>query len=130
MAAAFTSYRPSRRGFGITVCVSCCVALAAGPALARSAPDLSEMDLRLSPSDVAAAHPPRLPGGPVAPRMHGQSVPEIVGEIDQVQRPETPNRLEAGAGPLGSLSADEGMLKELLENKTIPLFRVRMAPPF
>ena len=38
---------------------------------------------------------------------------------------------EGGSGSARqSWSSDEGVLKELLENKTIPLFRVRVAPPF
>ena len=109
---------------------ACVIAFAAVPALARSAADLSGLDLRLNPSDVAPTPPPLLSRGPVAPRTHGQSVPEIVGEVDQVKQAETPNRRAAGTGPLGDLTADEGLLKELLEDKTIPLFRVRMAPPF
>ena len=41
-----------------------------------------------------------------------------------------PNRRDPGSGPLGKIGGGEGMLQDLLENKTIPLFRVRMAPPF
>jgi hypothetical protein len=110
--------------------VACGTIPLALPASARSAPDLSGLDLRLTPSDVAPATPPRIPEGRVAPRMHDQSVPEIVGEVDRVKQTETPNRRVAGTGPLGDLSIDEGVLEELLENKTIPLFRVRVAPPF
>ena len=36
------------------------------------------------------------------------------------QADRTPNRRVAGTGPLGNLTADDGVLKELLENKTIP----------
>ena len=106
------------------------VALTAWPAAARSAFDLSQLDLRLNPADVAPETPPLVPRGPVRPNMHGQSVPEIVGDVDQVRQTETPNRRVAGTGPLGNLTADDGVLKELLENKTIPLFRVRVTPPF
>jgi hypothetical protein len=87
------------------------------------------LDLRVQPGDVAPPPPPLLPDAPVPPALGRQSVPEIVSEVDQVQRVETPQKRE-GRGPLGSLSSDEGVLKELLENKTIPLFRVRVTPPF
>lgn len=106
------------------------VAIITVSAAASPTVDLSQLDLRLDPADIAPAPPPLLPQGPLPPRMHGQSVPEIVGDVDQVRQAATPNRRAAGTGPLGSLTADEGVLKELLENKTIPLFRVRMAPPF
>ena len=42
----------------------------------------------------------------------------MVGEVDRVTEPETPNRHAADTGPLGELVGD-GLLKELLENKTI-----------
>ena len=54
----------------------------------------------------------------------------MVGEVDRVTEPETPNRPAAGTGPLGELVGEDGLLKELLENKTIPLFRIRVEPPF
>ncbi len=100
------------------------------PASARSAPDLAGLDLRLQPSDVVSALPPGLSDTPVPPRMHDQSVPEIVSDVDRVAETPTPNRRVAGTDALGDLSFGEGVLQDLLENKTIPLFRVRVAPPF
>ena len=47
----------------------------------------------------------------------------MVEEVDRVGRGEIPSRLSAGSG-------GGGVLEELLEDNTIPLFRVRMKPPF
>jgi hypothetical protein len=44
-------------------------------------------------------------------------------EVDRVGRGEIPSRLSAGS------SGDGGVLEDLLEDKTIPLFRVRVKPP-
>jgi hypothetical protein len=109
-----------------------CLGLAAmgTPAGATPASGVPSLDLRVQPGDVALPPPPLLPDAQVPPALGRQNVPEIVSEVDRPQRTETPQRQKAGAGPLGSLSSDEGVLKELLENKTIPLFRVRVAPPF
>ena len=53
-----------------------------------------------------------------------------VEEVDKVERNPTPNRGPSLLGPLGDLGGEEGgVLQELLENKTIPLFRVRMKSP-
>ena len=110
--------------FGMAAC------LLAGPAVASPAPGLSGLDLRLTPSDVAPpeAAPPL--NSAEDADLHRQNVPEIVGEIDQVQRSEPPQKRTPGTGPLENLSGSQGMLKELLENKTIPLFRVSVPPPF
>ena len=110
--------------FGMTAC------LLVGPTAASPAPSLSELDLQLNPSDVALPKAARPPSSSENSDLHGQNVPEIVGEIDQVQRSETPQKRTPGTGPLENLSASQGMLKELLENKTIPLFRVSVPPPF
>ena len=90
---------------------------------------MADLDLRLRPGDVVL--PPEAPAiEPAVPAPSAQSVPEVVGEVDRVTEPETPNRQAAGTGPLGELVGEDGLLKELLENKTIPLFRVRVEPPF
>jgi hypothetical protein len=47
----------------------------------------------------------------------------VVEEVDRVGRGEIPSRLSAGS------SGDGGVLEDLLEDKTIPLFRVRVKPP-
>lgn len=107
------------------------VAIWAGQAVARSAPDLEQLDLTVRPSDVAA--PPRavlaepLPPFAAAPA----DAPENpVDEIDKVGRNPTPNRGPTALGPLGGIGGEEGgVLQELLEKKTIPLFRVRMRSP-
>lgn len=105
--------------------------LLASPAvMARSASGQPALDLRLNPSDVRPTSVPQLPPIPVAPDVQAQNVPEIVGEVDRPKQNVTPNRRDPGSGPLGKIGGGEGMLQDLLENKTIPLFRVRMAPPF
>jgi hypothetical protein len=53
-----------------------------------------------------------------------------VGAIDQAPVSETPNRHKAGTGTLENLAGDDELLKQLLEDKTIPLFRIRMQSPF
>jgi len=105
------------------------LALLAGPAVAKPASGLSGLDLRLSPNDVAPPQPPVLPGSPEPSALHRQNIPEIVGEIDQVQRSDAPQKRTV-TGPLESLSGNQSVLKELLENRTIPLFRVSVPPPF
>lgn len=121
---------PHRRHGRAALLIAAGIVCAAGPVAARSAPDLAGMNLRLEPTDVVPPAPPEQPRVPVAANLHGQSVPEIVGEVDKVRPAETPNRRAPGSGPLGNLTVGEGMLQEFLENKTIPLFRVRVAPPF
>jgi hypothetical protein len=121
---------PVWRHHAIALVFAAGVSFLALPAGATSASQPAKLDLRLTPTDIAPAAPPRLPQATVAPRMHDQGVPEIVGEVDRVKQTETPNRRLAGTGPLGDLAIGEGMLQELLENKTIPLFRIRVAPPF
>jgi len=111
----------------------CAALLAAGgtlPASARSATNLSTLDLQLQPRDVA---PPELLESGIgdAPVSAGsQNLPEVVREVDQAQRTEPPKRRLPGSGPLDSVTGDQGVLKDLLENKTIPLFRVTVEPPF
>jgi hypothetical protein len=50
-----------------------------------------------------------------------------VAEIDQVRRTEIPDRRRAQSG---LEFGDSNLIQELLENKTIPLFRVTVEPPF
>jgi hypothetical protein len=101
------------------------VALAA-PAAARPQPDLAELDLRVRPADVAAPKRPKLaePLAPVSAPPASAMPPDVVEEVDRVGRGENPSRLSGGS------SGDGGVLEELLEDNTIPLFRVRMKPPF
>ena len=53
-----------------------------------------------------------------------------MGAIDQAPVSETPNRRKAGTGTLETSAGDDELLKQLLEDKTIPLFRIRMESPF
>lgn len=112
------------------MCAAGLVLAVAPVAEARSAASQPSLDLRLQPSDVRPSPVPQLPEISAAPDVRAQNVPEVVGEIDRVKPSVTPNRRDPGSGPLGNLGGDGSMLQELLENKTIPLFRVRMAPPF
>jgi hypothetical protein len=106
------------------------LAVAESDAAAKPARDLSTLDLSLSPGDVVPAAPPSAPEAGLPRAPYAQNTPEVVREVDQVRRAGTPNRRESGGGPLGGLTGDDGVLQELLEDKTIPLFRVRVEPPF
>lgn len=119
-------YRP----WAAPLLIACATAVVATAAHGRSAPDLSELDLQLKPADVAPPPQPLQPREPTDPRTRGQSLPEVVSEVDQVRQNPTPNRRTSGTGPLDDLGGSDGLIQELLENKTIPLFRVRVAPPF
>jgi hypothetical protein len=101
-------------------------AAAAAPAAARPQPNLAELDLRVRPADVAAPKRPKLaePLAPASPPPTSATPSDVVEEVDRVGRGEIPSRLSAGS------SGDGGVLEELLEDNTIPLFRVRMKPPF
>jgi hypothetical protein len=98
-------------------------------AQAKTAPNLSALDLQLKPADVAPP-PPSTPEVIADDAGSAQTVTSVVRDVDQARERPTPNQQAASTGPLGKLTADDNLLKELLENKTIPLFRVRMAPPF
>ena len=111
------------------MCAAGLVLAAAPLAQARPAASQPSLDLRLQPSDVRPSPVPQLPEISAAD-VRAQNVPEVVGEIDRVKPNVTPNRRDPGSGPLGNLGGDGSMLQELLENKTIPLFRVRVTPPF
>ena len=102
----------------------CWVAFAA-PAAARPQPELAELDLRVRPTDGPAPKRPKL-AEPLAPAPASTSATrsDVVEEVDRVGRGEIPSRLSAGS------SGDGGVLEELLEDNTIPLFRVRVKPPF
>jgi hypothetical protein len=97
---------------------------------ARSGPNLSDLDLSLEPTDVAPPQSsPTAELGSIRGRS-AQTTSEIVGEVDRAKSNPTPTRMAPDLGPLSSLAGDEGLLKELLEDKTIPLFRIRVEPPF
>jgi hypothetical protein len=106
-------------------------AIAAEPAFARSAP-IDQLDLTVRPTDLAAPqHPvPALP--PLTDALANVTEPvNPVDEVDKVRPTVTPNRRPSALGPLGGLAGEQGgVLQELLEDKTIPLFRVRMESPF
>ena len=119
-----------QHAFGCLLAIGMTVGVLAGPAGATQAQRLSGLDLRLGPKDVAPSQAAPLPSAPEDADPQDQNLPEIVGEIDQVQRSSAPQKRMPGAGPLENLSGSQGMLKELLENKTIPLFRVSVPPPF
>ena len=74
---------------------------------------------------MAAPKRPKLaePLAPASPPPTSATRSDVVEEVDRVGRGEIPSRLSAGSG-------GGGVLEELLEDNTIPLFRVRMKPPF
>ena len=101
--------------------VAGCLALtAADPS--RAAQDLSGLDLRLKPADVAPSPPPPFRSVTDAPSSDELETNDVA-TLDQAPQTETPNRRKTIAG-------DEDLLRQLLENKTIPLFRIRVEPPF
>lgn len=95
---------------------------------AYAASELQSLDLRLNPADVR-------PAAPAPYRSVAKAEPDAQPETDSVamldQGPITraPNRRKAGTSSLDSLTGDEDLLKELLENKTIPLFRLTVEAP-
>ncbi|MFO1047671.1 MAG: hypothetical protein U1E52_07205 [Geminicoccaceae bacterium] len=107
------------------------VAIALLPAIAGdayAASELQGLDLRLNPGDVRPAAPP--PYRSVA-KAEPEAQPETdsVAMLDQGPITRAPNRRKAGTTSLESLTGDEDLLKELLENKTIPLFRLTVEAP-
>lgn len=107
------------------------VAVALLPAIAGDAYAASELrglDLRLNPADVRPAAPP--PYRSVAKADSDvQAETDSVAMLDQGPITKAPNRRKAGTSSLESLAGDEDLLKELLENKTIPLFRLTVEAP-
>ncbi|MEK0084067.1 hypothetical protein [Benzoatithermus flavus] len=102
----------------------------ASPALARSKPHLKELDLDIRPGDVALQ--PRAPTAePLTDAADiGQDLPidpNAVAQTDQIERTELPRqrRSEGGDG-----SGEGSVLEQILQDHTIPLFRVRMNSPF
>jgi hypothetical protein len=116
--------------FGLRLAVGVAVAvvslLAAVPG--HAVPKAGGLDLRLDSTDVAPAPPPPFRSFTTGPA--DESGNGSVGAIDQAPVSETPNRHKAGTGTLDNLAGDAELLKQLLEDKTIPLFRIRMQSPF
>ncbi len=107
------------------------LAIWSDPAVGRPAPDLERMDLTVRPADVAAP-PKSVLDEALPPFVDATNEPAAnqVDEVDKVRPNLTPNKGPSLLGPLGDLGGQEGgALQELLENKTIPLFRVRMKSP-
>jgi hypothetical protein len=127
-AKACLSGRVGRRPSAARACALTALfwAAFAAPTAARPQPDLAELDLRVRPADVAAPKRPKLaePLAPVPAPPATATPSDVVEEVDRVGRGEIPSRLSAGSG------GDGGVLEELLEDNTIPLFRVRVKPPF
>ena len=94
-----------------------------------AAQDLSGLDLHLKPADVAPAPPPRYRSVTAAP-SDAELETNDIGTLDQAPQTEAPNRHKTNAGSLETIAGDEDLLRQLLENKTIPLFRIRVEPPF
>lgn len=94
-------------------------------AAARQKADAASLDLRLRPGDL------RLPPLPSPRRPSGEEPPldqpRSAAETDRVERALIPQRHRGGEL---FLVGDGGFLEELLEDSTIPLFRVTVEPPF
>jgi hypothetical protein len=116
--------RVGRRPFAACVLMALSWTALAAPAGARPQPDLAKLDLRVRPADVAAPKRPKS-AEPLAPAPASTSATrsDVVEEVDRVGRGEIPSRLSAGS------SGDGDVLEDLLEDNTIPLFRVRVKPP-
>ena len=100
-------------------------ALAAAAGARPQQPDLAKLDLRVRSADVAAPKRPASAEPPApAPALTSATRSDVVEEVDRAGRGEIPSRLSAGS------SGDGGVLEDLLEDNTIPLFRVRVKPPF
>ena len=98
------------------------------PLAARPQPKPVRMDLAVRPADVRLK-PPVVVFEPAfeEPEVPGVGPANPVAEIDQVDRTEIPDRRRAKSGlEIG----DSDLLQELLEDKTIPIFRVTVEPPF
>jgi hypothetical protein len=104
--------------------------LAPAVAEARQTTERAAIDLKVRPGDLRRSAAPRpLPSIGAAPVSEASQVDprNPVEETDRVQRVGTPNQRHGGNGiQLGG----GGILQELLEDRTIPLFRVTVEPPF
>lgn len=104
------------------------------PAEAAKRPEaaLEGMDLRIRPGDL------RVPAVPLLLRPLATQasellpfeleLPSVVEATDQVERTSIPNRRRGDDG--APVSGEGGILEDLLENNTIPLFRLTVEPPF
>jgi hypothetical protein len=102
----------------------------ATPAVARQNFDMRDLDLDVRPGDVAAPkRPPFVAPAPARDTAGSGTpvLPEVFEEVDRVERQDIPNGRRGT--PLGSQAGD-GFLEELIDGKTIPLFRVTVQPPF
>jgi hypothetical protein len=100
------------------------------PANARPQPKPARLDLSVRPGDLRSMPAASLPvlGEPERAVEASMLAPtDPVAEIDQVRRTEIPDRRRAQSG---LEFGDSNLIQELLENKTIPLFRVTVEPPF
>jgi hypothetical protein len=100
------------------------------PVDARPQPKPARLDLSVRPGDLRPmplASLPVLDEPKGAVEAHMLAPTDPVAEIDQVRRTEIPDRRRAQSG---LEFGDSNLIQELLENKTIPLFRVTVEPPF
>lgn len=122
-------HTPCHRWLSQKVIGACWLALLASGSQvsARTPPAIDQLDLRVHPSDVAPPLPSldaQLPPAPEAP-PGADNPPDPVEEVDKVAPTPIPNRQLGQPTRLGEFAGQEGgVLQELLEKKTIPLFRV------
>ena len=124
MLVGLKDHRRMRRVVGLTAGVLALVAAAS----AHAVPKAGGLDLQLNSADVTPAPAP--PFRSITSGPTDETADASVGAIDQAPVTASPNRRKPGTGSLNSLAGDDTLLKELLEDKTIPLFRVRMESPF
>lgn len=105
-----------------------CLTLAAAEP-GSAAQELSGLDLRLKPTDVAPPPPPPYRSVTGAPSADELAADES-SSLDRGPQIQTPNRRRDGTGSLETLTGNDELLAQLLEDKTIPLFRIRVEPPF
>lgn len=106
------------------------VPLVIEPVDARPQPKPTRLDLSVRPADLRPMPATSLPVLDEPERSVEASMlapTDPVTEIDQVRRTEIPDRRRAQSG---LEFGDSNLIQELLENKTIPLFRVTVEPPF
>lgn len=126
-----SSSRRRAAGHGLALAVLALVVVPAAASDARSKHDLTRVDLRVWPGDfkLAPVSRPLVPF--VATAADEQAVFALSDRVeasDRVRDSEIPDRRREQN--LLGIGAKGGLIEELLENQTIPLFWFTVEPPF